>query len=180
MKTIVSPIHQLYLPPWRSCIRSRIGVSGPKNKLGEIGRNPTNRFQYYFVSLLLPSIGAVFSATERSTQMRDAAEVAIALELWHRRHGGWPETLAQLVPDLLPAVPPDRVDGKPLRYIVRDNRPVLYSLGANRRDDNGTSADPDSTMTIDYGILDPASPSRAKHADDWILFPPPKETIEDD
>ena len=77
-------------------------------------------------------------------QVRDATEVAIALTLWKRRHGQWPERLEQLVPDLLPAVPPDRADGKPLRYVVRDGQAVVYSIGQDRDDDGGRSTvDPD-------------------------------------
>ena len=76
--------------------------------------------RHWLPSLLLPAVGEMFSAAERTIQIRDATEVAIALTLWKRRHGQWPERLEQLVPELLPAVPPDRVDGKPLRYAVRD------------------------------------------------------------
>jgi len=106
----------------------------------------------------------------------------IALELWHRRHEAWPETLQLLVPELLPAVPPDRVDGKPLRYVVRDGRPVLYSIGADRRDDNGTPGkDPegDMTMVINYGVVKSTSPVRQAALGDWIHYPPPKETFEE-
>ena len=44
------------------------------------------------------------------------------------------ERLDQLVPDLLPAVPADRLDGQPIRYVVRDGRPVVYSIGRDRND----------------------------------------------
>jgi hypothetical protein len=41
------------------------------------------------------------------------------------------------VPDLLPAVPPDRYDGKPLRYQLVDGKPLVYSIGSDRDDDAG-------------------------------------------
>lgn len=156
-------------------------IDGIEKRLSETSSIPTNRFRYYFVRLILPGVDAMFNAGERPVQLRDAAEVAIALELWHRRHGGWPETLAELVPDLLPAVPPDRVDGKPLRYIVREDRPVLYSIGADRRDNHGVPCpNPEDAMEFNYGVVDTTTPSRAPPPGDWILFPPAKEKIEDD
>lgn len=74
---------------------------------------------------------------EFATQNRDATLVSIALTVYHRRHGHWPERLEQLCPDLLPEVPLDRFDGQPLRYRIVDGRPLLYSVGRNRIDEGG-------------------------------------------
>ncbi len=149
------------------------------NRLNQMA--PGNlRFRYCFVSLLMPSIGAALNAAERSTQIRDAAEVAIALELWHHRHGQWPDKLDRLVPALLPAVPPDRVDGQPIRYVVRDGRPVVYSLGRDRRDDGGRpSENPEDAIENQYGPIKPNSRTSAP-AGDWILWPPVPVAVEDD
>jgi hypothetical protein len=80
---------------------------------------------------------AISVTTETATLRRDATLVVIALELFHRRHGRWPEALTELCPDLLPEVPLDRFDGKPLRYRLVDGQPVVYSVGRNRVDDGG-------------------------------------------
>ncbi|HLQ44865.1 MAG TPA: hypothetical protein VK137_09065, partial [Planctomycetaceae bacterium] len=74
---------------------------------------------------------------EFATQNRDATLVTIALTVYHRRHGQWPERLEQLCPDLLPEVPLDRFDGQSLRYRILDGRPLLYSVGRNRIDEGG-------------------------------------------
>jgi hypothetical protein len=133
------------------------------------------------VGLLLPAISAVYVAAERTAQTRDAAEVAIALEVWHRRHGTWPERLEQLVPDLLPAVPADRLDGQPLHYVVRDGQPVLYSVGRDRRDDGGRATpSPNDAIPTDYA---PQTAEMAKRevaleaSGDWILWPPLSEEL---
>ena len=82
-------------------------------------------------------------AGEYITLHRDATLAVIALALHHRLHKTWPENLAQLTPHLLPSVPLDRFDGKPLKYKLVDGHPLLYSVGLNRTDDGGTpSADP--------------------------------------
>ena len=77
-------------------------------------------------------------AGEYATLHRDATLATLALALHHRFHKTWPENLDQLTPQLLPAVPLDRFDGKPLKYKLVDGRPLLYSVGQNRTDDNGT------------------------------------------
>lgn len=69
--------------------------------------------------------------------LRDAALVSIALELFRRRHEGWPERLEELVPAFLPALPLDQFDGQPLRYRLVDGKPLLYSIGEDRDDDGG-------------------------------------------
>jgi hypothetical protein len=67
--------------------------------------------------------------------------VAAALERHRRRHGRWPDSLAALVPDLLPAVPSDPFDSQPLRYRRLADGVVVYSVWIDRTDDGGKLAD---------------------------------------
>jgi hypothetical protein len=134
---------------------------------------------------MFPAIGAVFDAGERTHQLQTGIETAIALELWHRRHGSWPETLDALVPGLLPAIPIDRTDGQPLRYAVRDASPVLYSIGADRDDDGGRPPRVrDSATTVRFGIPKPRPAGAVVDEDsngDWVLWPPlPPEPLPPD
>ena len=87
--------------------------------------------------LLMPALQKVYVHEERTIAQRDAVLAAIALVIHRHRHGGWPESLEALTPDLLPEVPPDRFDGQPLRYTIVDDQPRLYSLGTDRDDDGG-------------------------------------------
>jgi hypothetical protein len=59
------------------------------------------------------------------------AQVALAAERYRRQHGNWPQSLAALVPQYLPAVPLDPFDGKPLRYRRTDHGAVICSVGEN-------------------------------------------------
>lgn len=144
---------------------------------------PLDRIRHSLMSALSPAISPVRDVAERTTLQRDAAETAIALVLWHRRHGSWPERLDQLVPELLPALPLDRYDGQPLRYVVRDGRPVLYSIGDDRRDDGGRPTRPPKNAMGRFGpvapgfeinppSMDPDSSSVSDFDGDWILWPP--------
>jgi hypothetical protein len=72
---------------------------------------------------------------------RQVVITAIALKRYQLKHGNYPSNLGALVPELLPAVPLDPVDGKPLRYRPNQDRTfLLYSVGLNRKDDGGSPA----------------------------------------
>jgi hypothetical protein len=102
-----------------------------------LSASPLNRVRYWPVLLLMPAYGRAGVQSELAALRRDAVLVAIALELYRRRSGSWPASLDALVPDLLPAVPLDRYDGKPLRYRLVAGAPLLYSAGTDRDDDGG-------------------------------------------
>jgi hypothetical protein len=59
------------------------------------------------------------------------ALVTVAAERYRRKHGNWPRTIANLVPDYLSAVPLDPFDAKPLRYRRTDCGAVVYSVGGD-------------------------------------------------
>ena len=59
----------------------------------------------------------------------DSTIVALGLTMYRRQHGSWPTSLEQLVPDFLPSVPLDRFDGKPMKYRLKDGKPIVYSVG---------------------------------------------------
>ncbi len=141
-------------------------------EIGHLKRSPMTTARNLPVALLMPALGKAGVRPQMVTQERDAMLVAIALELYRRRTGSWPESLEQLVPDLLPAVPPDRFDGRPLRYRLIDAKPLLYSIGADRDDDGGRPpiADRGRVVTKQAArvVNDPA-----KAVDgDWVLWPP--------
>ncbi len=111
---------------------------------------------------------------------RDGVEVAIALEVYRRRHAGrYPATLAELTPDPLPAVPADRITGDPLRYRLVGGKPLVYSVGSNRVDDGGRT--PAECGRPSQSTLRPNSAARwgvpVEDAvpGDWVLYPLPTE-----
>ncbi len=66
---------------------------------------------------------------------------AIALKRHLTRHGRLPATLDALVPDFLPAVLVDYMDGKPMKYRLNtDGTFTLYSVGGDGKDDGGDAA----------------------------------------
>jgi hypothetical protein len=77
---------------------------------------------------------------------RQIVVAAIALKRFQLRHGALPASLAELVPDLVPEVPRDPMDGQPLRYRLKeDGSFLLYSIGDDGHDDGG-----DASSTQNY------------------------------
>jgi hypothetical protein len=69
-----------------------------------------------------------------------SAAVLLAVEQFRLRHGHWPGSLVPLVPDFLPAVPLDPLDGQPLRFRRLEDGVVVYSVGLDGKDDGGALA----------------------------------------
>jgi len=65
------------------------------------------------------------------------SSTAVAVERYRLGHGFWPDRLDDLVPRNLSRIPTDPFDGQPLRYKRLDDGVVIYSIGADRKDDGG-------------------------------------------
>jgi hypothetical protein len=93
----------------------------------------------------------------------------LAIRAWQLRHGGtFPDRLEALVPEDLPSLPTDPYSGRPFGYISQakswwtspDSSPerrLLYSIGPDRRDDQGMPLDR-SPETGEYDIVFPIPP----------------------
>lgn len=145
-----------------------------KAGLKKLETPPLADVRYGPLLFLFPTTGSAFVASEIATQRRDATLVAIALELYRRHNGDWPDDLDSLVPDFLPAVPLDRFDGQPIRYRLTDGRPMIYSIGVDRLDDGGRPpSDPQGNAEEWCPQSQVEQIRNAKtNCGDWILWPP--------
>ncbi len=94
------------------------------------------------VGLFVYGYGTVALAHARSVAETRAAVAALAAERARRRHGRWPLALSALVPDLLPAVPLDPFTNLPLRLRRLPDGLIIYSVGEDRRDNDGKLPEP--------------------------------------
>jgi hypothetical protein len=93
--------------------------------------------------LLTPPFAADFRRVGQAEMQRDLAVTAIALKRNRLRHGAPAPTLAALVPEFLPRVPRDIMDGANLRYRLNpDGTWILYSVGEDGVDDGGNPNPP--------------------------------------
>lgn len=90
-------------------------------------------------SLMIPSGQQFFIATDREAAQDTVLLTVLALELFAREHGHYPEKLEELVPDFLPTVPEDShaPPKTPLRYRRDAGGALIYSIGDNGTDDGG-------------------------------------------
>ena len=77
------------------------------------------------------------NADDRTRIKSDLVRVGFALAMHRAGLGGYPKDLDALVPKYLDTLPLDRMIDQPLRYVVRENGFLLYSVGANVLDDSG-------------------------------------------
>lgn len=162
-------------------------ASAAESRIQALSRNLVARLRYLPVTVFIPALTNAMNLAERGTQTRDATLVAIALELYRREHGDWPPTLDALTPRLLPVVPRDRFDGKPLKYRVVEGHPVLYSVGSDRDDDDGrlpeaspkakrpSARNREACEWIPPEQLIGPNGKREAVDGDWILWPLPRE-----
>lgn len=69
------------------------------------------------------------------------AEIVCALERYRIKNGKFPTELQALVPSFIEKLPHDLITGEPFKYRLQpDNQFLLYSIGWDEKDDNGTSA----------------------------------------
>lgn len=116
----------------------------------------------------LPASLRKVESAEAARQMMIAA---IALKRYQLKHGNYPATLEALVPEFVSVVPPDPVDGQPLRYRLKaDGTFLLYSVGENGADDSGSAEPIDPRIQSNHYWLNP-------RALDWV-WPQPATDAE--
>jgi hypothetical protein len=128
------------------------------------------RTKYTLLEIIMPNLAAMARVSEATIQRRDAAKVAIALELFRRKNRVFPGSLKELLPALLQVIPPDRFTGKAICYRVVEGRAVVYSCGPDLKDDEGRASS-------EAGDLRQWRPPRAPRDEDdpppdgdWVLF----------
>jgi len=82
----------------------------------------------------LPRYWAQYDLTMRVLQIR------AAIALYEKMHGTPPDRLDALVPGILPEVPSDPFDGKPLRYARTARGWKLWRVGYDLKDDGGEAS----------------------------------------
>jgi hypothetical protein len=85
-----------------------------------------------------PVLGSITERfLEGHTRIQEVV-VACAAVRYRRAHNSFPQKLDELVPEWLPSLPIDVMDGRPLRYrLNEDDSRDIWSVGLNRLDDGG-------------------------------------------
>jgi hypothetical protein len=123
---------------------------------------------HYLLSQTVDDLSNVPTRVMNAEAARQITITAIALQRCKLATGRYPDRLADLVPTFLATVPPDPVDGQPLRYRPQpDGTYLLYSIGENAVDDGGNPA-------LDGQVSTNGTPTTTSyywqnhHALDWV------------
>lgn len=139
---------------------SRVDYPDRLRRLNAI-REKAEKLPFYLIGSRI-SVPSVLSATTRDARSIALGRIvlaALAVERFRNDTRRLPESLAELMPRYLNAVPIDPFDGKPVRYkpFASPKRGyVVYSVGEDGKDDGGAgkskrgpSSEPDITFTVE-------------------------------
>ncbi len=138
-------------------LTNRVKLLFAKDKPKAMGKAVGN----VLLSLLMPATAKVQGAYDRLEQVRRNLHVAFALAAYRADNGRYPAGLADLAPKYLAAVPGDVFSGKPLVYRPSDKGYLLYSVGANGKDEGGRWYD-DDPPGDDPNVRMPLPPLKAR------------------
>jgi hypothetical protein len=98
------------------------------------------------------SWSAIIKAHSSSMARMESARTAFAIERFRLAHQqALPDSLAELAPNYLPAVPRDPFDEQPLRFKRLPRGYVVYSVGPDGVD-NGGAESPTQNVTTNYDV----------------------------
>jgi hypothetical protein len=130
-------------------------LAGVARNLFSSNRRRGENFAEMLSGLLFPAVAQTAEAVDRTHMRRQALFTLLAAKEYQLRHEAYPESLEQLVPEYLAAIPLDRYTTKPLRYVTDGSTLKVYSLGPNGRDDGGP---PFTNERDDLGYAEPPAP----------------------
>ncbi len=98
-----------------------------------------NSPRYALNAILLPALTRAYSSHVRNIAQASTIRTALATLLYLEDQGKMPDTLEAVTPGYLPVPPrdpftPDDI----LRYHLTDTQAIFYSVGPNKKDDDGT------------------------------------------
>jgi hypothetical protein len=115
---------------------AKLPVEEQAQKIKELKRNPVD------LSVLAQlMLSAELKPAENMFRIQAELRCAILLlaaERYRKAHGRWPGSLDELVPQYLARVPTDPFDGKPIRLKPIADGLIIYSIGLDEEDNNGT------------------------------------------
>jgi hypothetical protein len=102
---------------------------------------------------LLSDSGMFIRLTAETLAFVRCTVLTIAVERYRLQHGKLPNALDDLRPAYIDSSPPDPFTGKELLFSRDEEAYVVYSVGANRKDDGGsTTRKPSENAPLDCGL----------------------------
>jgi hypothetical protein len=134
------PIAQKGVPYDRQQVRQLIAKFKRKCRKGwtvTLGKWEISWGRYPLAEVSIDTYDPLLDQVTDTHALQRVTMTALALRLYRKENGRYPENLQQLVPKYLPSVPIDPYDGRPLRYRKLAKGFKVWSVGGNRKDDGG-------------------------------------------
>jgi len=90
--------------------------------------------------ILHPALSKSYATSVKLDTNRAGLLLVLALERHRLAVGTYPAEIDSLVPRFVDSPPIDPHSGTPMRFVIRDQRPFVYSFGADRDDDKGRAS----------------------------------------
>jgi hypothetical protein len=92
---------------------------------------------HVLLHVIMPALSRCATIDLRTAAQLRTARAGLAIERYRLATGNLPDSLTDLIPTYLDAVPKDPFDGKDLRYKKLETGFVVYSIGEDGNDDGG-------------------------------------------
>jgi hypothetical protein len=121
----------------------------------------TSSVEAPLTSVLAPALVRVFQAVSKGEAWSLLAAAGVGVCRYALQHGRLPSDWADLVPQVIPFVPVDPFEGKPLRMKLLEEEVVIYSVGPDFQDDGGRPVDKEEKGDLTFVVRRP--PVRPNH-----------------
>jgi hypothetical protein len=122
---------------------------------------PPDDIRYVVTNLMMPAVVKVAEASWRTRADLLTASTAIACERFRLGKGRWPKSLAEVPTEILPDIPLDPFNGKPIQYRKLEDGVAVFTIGdeqdARRWASGETSNDPMDKIGRGWRLWDPES-----------------------
>lgn len=114
-------------------------IADALKSVANTGGIANGKFGGNLVSIWMPAIAKITNTTDRFEQQQNCLLLAFALAAFRDENGKYPQSLEDLTPKYFAMITSDIFSGKPLVYRRKETGYLLYSVGANGRDDGGAT-----------------------------------------
>ena len=171
--TLIGQSYRDYVLPAVDPVKRRVNTTLGDAMMSDLTNRRWSPYNL-LANMLMPAISKAVQRSARAQTFLDETRLACASERYRLQHKQWPDDLAALAPQFIPAIPTDLFDGQPLRY-KRDSKGgyQIYSIGWNGKDDGGfllPASGPTGTDEDQGGRSHRVDPAQG----DWVWsFPAP-------
>jgi hypothetical protein len=106
-------------------------------RIAAVARSRLGKYTTTFPMYMMPAVRFQTDAEKRVRAVFGSLILLIAAERHRQATGKWPETIADIDPNILADPPLDPYTGEPYRMYHADGRLRIYTLGPNLKDERG-------------------------------------------